>query len=81
MGSWQRLGMFHQVSEVQNSWFGSWMGVVEGGVCCCMSCDRAVQEWVKLDADGTMKKGCKSKLQNPMAGTRMCQADTQSARL
>eukprot|EP00957_Ditylum_brightwellii_P188812 14372254-Ditylum_brightwellii.AAC.1 len=48
MGSWQRLGMFYRVSEVQNS------GVVQG--------------WVKLDADGTLKKGCKSLLRIPMVG-------------
>eukprot|EP00957_Ditylum_brightwellii_P054229 4106653-Ditylum_brightwellii.AAC.1 len=44
------------------------MGAVEGGVRCCMFCDRGVQGWVKLEADCTMKKGCESMLQNPTAG-------------
>eukprot|EP00957_Ditylum_brightwellii_P065627 4977330-Ditylum_brightwellii.AAC.1 len=82
MGSWQRLGMFCQVSEVQKTGFKSWTVVVEGGICCCAICNNCVRGWVKLDADGTMKKGCESMLQNPMStfvdvgvsGT--CQADT-----
>eukprot|EP00957_Ditylum_brightwellii_P112106 8547730-Ditylum_brightwellii.AAC.1 len=65
MGSWQRLGIFCEVSEVQNTGFESWTGVVEGGICCCAFCDRDVQ-WVKLDADNTLKKGCKSMLRNSM---------------
>eukprot|EP00957_Ditylum_brightwellii_P110696 8441893-Ditylum_brightwellii.AAC.1 len=68
MGSWQRLGMFYQVFEVQNTGFKSWKGVVKGGIHCCEFCDRAVRGWVKLDADGTMKKGCKSLLWNPTTG-------------
>eukprot|EP00957_Ditylum_brightwellii_P036540 2767964-Ditylum_brightwellii.AAC.1 len=67
MGSWQMLGMFCQASEVQNTGFKSQMGVVEGGVRYCASCDKAVQGWVKLDTDDTMKKRCEPKLRNPMA--------------
>eukprot|EP00957_Ditylum_brightwellii_P051372 3895968-Ditylum_brightwellii.AAC.1 len=62
--------MFRRVSEVQNTWFESRTGAVEGGVRCCAFCDRCVQGWVMLEADGTMLKGCKSMLQNPMAGLR-----------
>eukprot|EP00957_Ditylum_brightwellii_P189490 14423277-Ditylum_brightwellii.AAC.1 len=68
VGSWQRLGMFCRVSEVQNTRFDSRTGAVEGGVRCCAFCDRGVRGWAKLEADGTMKKGCKSMLRNPMAG-------------
>ena len=53
--------------EVQNTRFESWMGAVEGRVCCRVSCDRGVQGWVQLDADGTMKKVLKSMQQNPMS--------------
>eukprot|EP00957_Ditylum_brightwellii_P205077 15342161-Ditylum_brightwellii.AAC.1 len=67
MGSWQKLGVFCQVSEVQATQFESCIGAVEGGARCYVPCDRAVWGWVKLDAEGTMKKGCKLKLQNPMA--------------
>eukprot|EP00957_Ditylum_brightwellii_P133086 10147891-Ditylum_brightwellii.AAC.1 len=42
------------------------MGAFEGEVCCCEFCDRGVQGHVDLDAGGTMKKGCKSMLQNPI---------------
>eukprot|EP00957_Ditylum_brightwellii_P135752 10352679-Ditylum_brightwellii.AAC.1 len=52
--------MFCQVLEVQNTRFKSQTGAVEGGVHCCASCDRAMWEWVKLDADGTVKKVCES---------------------
>eukprot|EP00957_Ditylum_brightwellii_P183394 13969811-Ditylum_brightwellii.AAC.1 len=56
------------IKNYQKLTFKTWAGVVAGGVCCCATCDRAEQGWVKLDADGTMKKGCEPKLQNPMAG-------------
>eukprot|EP00957_Ditylum_brightwellii_P121141 9239469-Ditylum_brightwellii.AAC.1 len=58
--SCQRLGTFCQVSEVQNAGFKSWMGAVEGGVNCYAPCDRAMQGWVKLGVDDTMKKQCES---------------------
>eukprot|EP00957_Ditylum_brightwellii_P039836 3015963-Ditylum_brightwellii.AAC.1 len=60
--------MFRQVLEVRNPGFKSQMGVVEGGICCSAFHDRVVMGWVNLDTDGTMKKGCKSLLWNPMAG-------------
>eukprot|EP00957_Ditylum_brightwellii_P202019 15328227-Ditylum_brightwellii.AAC.1 len=60
--------MFCQVSEVRNTGFESQMGAVEGGVCCCAFCDRDAQGSVKLNADGTMYKGCKPMRRNPMAG-------------
>eukprot|EP00957_Ditylum_brightwellii_P094325 7181811-Ditylum_brightwellii.AAC.1 len=53
-GRWQRLGIFCQVLEVQNTRFKSQMGAVEGGFHCCAFCDRGVWGWMKLDADGTM---------------------------
>eukprot|EP00957_Ditylum_brightwellii_P190232 14480056-Ditylum_brightwellii.AAC.1 len=43
----------------------------QGGVKCTLVAfppNGAVQGQVKLDADSTMKKGCKSKLWNPMVG-------------
>eukprot|EP00957_Ditylum_brightwellii_P162196 12350177-Ditylum_brightwellii.AAC.2 len=64
MGSWQRLGMFHRVSEIQNNCFESRMEAVEGEIHCCVFCDNTMW-WVKLDADGTMKKGCESMIWNP----------------
>eukprot|EP00957_Ditylum_brightwellii_P189476 14422324-Ditylum_brightwellii.AAC.1 len=64
MGSWQRLGMVRQVSEVQKPGFKSWMGADECGIRCCAFCDKCVWGWVKLESDGTMTKGCKSKQQN-----------------
>eukprot|EP00957_Ditylum_brightwellii_P150330 11447599-Ditylum_brightwellii.AAC.1 len=47
-------------SEVQSTGFKSWTGAIKGGVHCCASCDRVVQGWMKLEADITMKKECKT---------------------
>eukprot|EP00957_Ditylum_brightwellii_P014146 1065855-Ditylum_brightwellii.AAC.1 len=65
MVGWQRLGIFCQVLEVRNTGFKSQMGAIEGGIPCCAFCDKCVGGWVKLDDDGTMKKGYKSKIWNP----------------
>ena len=60
----------HFLSSIRSpkTGFDSRMGAVEGGVHCCVFCDRGVQGWAKLEADSTMQKGCESMLQNSTLG-------------